>query len=832
MEIISDIMNNRYSKLLSQAVLVIIAFSMIIISSQVSSVSAAKFEYDPFEVIRRTILDHDGNLIIVGETSNEDIALVKMDTNGTIIWDQVFGGAETEVANDLIIDKNNNIYLLGLTASSNFPVTENAFQKQYGGSDDFFVRIVNSEGKVILSSYWGGSQIEQIDPWTNTLAITSDNKLIMVGETKSLDIEMKRAFQSEYITKEGGLGLRGNIMIAKISSDGTLDWSSYFGASGDLYIQLKLDTDDNIILYGEVQGLGLPGVEDDQFQFHGMRDELVSKISPNGEIIFTKYLGGSDEERSGIIVEIDSQNNIITYGLTSSNDYDTTDNVIQPNYGGGERDVFINKISPNGDIVWSTYFGGNGNDYLGTCCGPSNDDNQFTEVNLLLVDSNDDIVFSVIGSSTDLPLINAFDNYTTGIKERYLGKISSDGSSLIFGAYHEGAVADVLIDQNNDIIVTGHTISAQHLTTANAAQPNFGGSRDVYYLKLHSNGSVIFISYLGGSDQDRVVEGILTDNGKLLIIGTTESIDLPFAINSYGGNQDIFICSINQIGSVEFCQYIGGEGLDQINRAGILVDEFGNMILIGITRSQELDLSNPPLSDYEQAALITQLDSEGNVLWKNLYIPGEPIPSDPPDNTLLYVIIGSIFAALALGSFYVRSLYIKSKTLDNHLLNANMSKILAPIFNTQPQLIHIFGATKVFKENKDLDEIQSELPRAILDFKYFLHPVRLSIIKLLDENINLTTVKLKDFLGISWNEILFHIDSLKKTEYITVNQQFIDGTTKTIVSAEAKLISQYNALKDVLFEFLDGSPNLERYLDQVTEIKMRAEDPDLYPDKH
>ena len=98
--------------------------------------------------------------------------------------------------------------------------------------------------------------------------------------------------------------------------------------------------------------------------------------------------------------------------------------------------------------------------------------------------------------------------------------------------------------------------------------------------------------------------------------------------------------------------------------------------------------------------------------------------------------------------------------------------------------------------------------------------------------MHLTTVQIKEALAITWNELASHLESLKKRGYVTINQEFIDGITRTVVSAESNVISSYYSLREILLKFLDATPNLHKYLDHVTEVKMRSEDPDLYPNGH
>jgi len=621
--------------------------------------------------------------------------------------------------------------------------------------------------------------------------------------------------------------IEGDMFLAKFTNSGEQVWSSYFGSSDVDFAEVLLDSEDNIILrgndhFGDITDSILNG-----WELAGSLDPYIVKINQDGELVFSLYYGGLRGDWSWYTV-IDSQDNIITLGGTISNNFPLVD-PIQAERAGG-NDLFITKFDPNGVMLWSTYFGGTGNDATSSTYGIGDETGVWDSPQIRL-DHDDNIIFFTNTVSSDIssnhPIV--LDQSFVGATP-FVGKIDPDGT-LVYGSYFNGSKIDVLISETDNIFIAGNVVTPGWPITENAPQPQHGGNFDVTYSIIHANSTMIQSSYLGGNGLDELVKSYTISNGNYLILGKTDSTNLPNAVNPYNGEGDLFLCQIDSVGNNEWCRYIGGSLTENAIGGSVITGPNDEIFIVGTTTSSDFPVDENAPSSYTTAAFITKLDGQGDQEWSKIIIPeSRPKIGSESDNTMKIIIASLAISMVILGFSYLRIISIKSKNAEQLLLNEKMTTILSPIFHNQPQLIHIFGATKIFKENKIRDEIQSELPKEILDFKYFLHPIRLSMVKLLDENIHLTTVQIKNFLGIGWNEVQFHLESLKKADYITINQQFIDGTTRTVVTAESKMISQFNSLKDILLEFLDATPNLDKYLEHVTEVKMRSEGQDLYPD--
>jgi len=77
-----------------------------------------------------------------------------------------------------------NVYVTGQTFSSDFPFTENAFQKSLSGASDAFVLKLDPNGSVLYSTYFGGTGDES----GNAIAVDASGKIYVTGFTKSSTI--------------------------------------------------------------------------------------------------------------------------------------------------------------------------------------------------------------------------------------------------------------------------------------------------------------------------------------------------------------------------------------------------------------------------------------------------------------------------------------------------------------------------------------------------------------------------------------------------------------------------------------------------------------------
>jgi len=186
-------------------------------------------------------------------------------------------------------------------------------------------------------------------------------------------------------------------------------------------------------------------------------------------------------------------------------------------------------------IGWSTYLGGSGDDFA----------------ERIAVDSDGNACVVGRTSSTDFPATGGFDTTLGGSTDAFVAKVSADGTGLIWASYVGGSDGDegrdVAVDGLGNLYVVGRT-SSPDLRTDGGFDAALGGSSDAFVTKVSADGtSLVWSSYLGGSEQDQG-SGLAMDGGdNIYVVGSTSSTDFPVAggfDTALGGLQDAFVAKM------------------------------------------------------------------------------------------------------------------------------------------------------------------------------------------------------------------------------------------------------------------------------------------------
>ncbi|MHA1912515.1 MAG: SBBP repeat-containing protein [Candidatus Kariarchaeaceae archaeon] len=376
-------------------------------------------------------------------------------------------------------------------------------------------------------------------------------------------------------------------------------FSTYIGGGGLEYstssaawpaASVAVDSEGNIIITGRTTSLDFPSVGVSGLSNVRGMGAFVAKFSPDGQtLIFSTSFGGSGNDW-GSNIAVDSKDNIIIIGTTLSADF-PTENAYQENSNGGPfyaAEGFITKIGSDGTLIFSSYFGGSGDDWLYG----------------LAIDSEDNIVISGNTFSDDLLMVNPYQS-TLKTFDGFIAKFSEDGQAILYSTYLGGSANDwtmgLALDANDNIIAYGGTAST-NFPTLNAFQETYGGgSYDTYITKFDKNGSsLIFSTYIGGTSKESLGniggnQGVNIDAlGNIIVVGYTESSNFP-TLNAFqeshgGGSNDAYITKFNENGSLIFSTYLGGEGVD--DGISVTSDSLANIVIAGYTSSADFPLKN------------------------------------------------------------------------------------------------------------------------------------------------------------------------------------------------------------------------------------------------
>ncbi len=312
-------------------------------------------------------LDTSGNVYVTGyanssdfpttsgayDTSHNgdfDVFVSKLDNGLTILLASTFlGGSGYEAGKSLTLDTSGNVYVTGVTESSNFPTTSGAYDTSFNGGRDVFVSKLNSGLTSLLSSaYLGGSG----NDYGEFLSRDTSGNVYVTGYTESSNFPTTSgAYDTSYNRLNIYGGNYGDVFVSKLNSGLTSLLASTFlgGTHSDYGNSLTLDTSGNVYVTGTTWSTDFPttsGAYDTSFN-GGYVDVFVSKLNSGlTSLQASTYLGGSGDD-NGSSLALDTSGNVYVTGDTDSSGFPATVGAYDTSFNGAYNDVFVSKLDGN-----------------------------------------------------------------------------------------------------------------------------------------------------------------------------------------------------------------------------------------------------------------------------------------------------------------------------------------------------------------------------------------------------------------------------------------------------------------------------------------------------
>jgi uncharacterized protein (TIGR03437 family) len=192
---------------------------------------------------------------------------------------------------------------------------------------------------------------------------------------------------------------------------------------------------------------------------------------------------------------------------------------------------------------------------------------------------------------------------------------------LVYGTFWGGLNQDsgfgVAVDHNGNAYITGAT-SSSDLPGTNPVQSANAGLSDTFVLKLSADGAtVLYATYLGGSQSDFANAIAVDVAGNAYLAGVTNSKDFPITAGALRTTMtdigDAFVAKLNPAGTaLVYSTYLGGNGVDRAN--AIAVDAQGHAYVTGQTDS--FDLPTSGLATVRSGSSVFKSTNGGN-LWNS-----------------------------------------------------------------------------------------------------------------------------------------------------------------------------------------------------------------------
>ena len=274
-----------------------------------------------------------------------------------LLWCTYVGGSGDDFPRGgLAVDADDNVVIVGGTASRDFPTTAGAFQAERCGNRDAAVAKLKADGSgLVWCTLLGGGD------WDGLMGVRvgKDGACSVGGHTRSADFPVTPG------APQATFGGQSDAFLARLSADGSkLLWATYLGGKGNEFAEHPplLLADGSVILAGVSASDDFPTTGGAvQRQLKGKTDGFITKLSADGRrLVFSSLLGGSGGDFF-LQPQVDGQGNVYVVGQTSSRDFPTTPDALQKSYGGGASDGLLAVLSPDGaTLLYATYLGGSG----------------------------------------------------------------------------------------------------------------------------------------------------------------------------------------------------------------------------------------------------------------------------------------------------------------------------------------------------------------------------------------------------------------------------------------------------------------------------------------
>jgi len=251
-------------------------------------------------------VDGSGNVYLNGAQASDvyggsfDYGVIKLDTNGNILWQKKIGGSGGDYGRAIAVDVSGNVYLNGYQASDS-----------YGGNDYGVIKL-DTNGNLLWQKKIGGINADI----GYAIAVDGSGNVYLNGQQAS----------DSYGGNDYG--------VIKLDTNGNILWQKKIGGSStDSGRAIAVDGSGNVYLNGYQAS-----------DSYGGNDYGVIKLDSDGNLLWQKKIGGSSNNY-GYAIAVDGSGNVYLNGYQSSDSY-------------GSFDYGVIKLDTNGNILWQKKIGG------------------------------------------------------------------------------------------------------------------------------------------------------------------------------------------------------------------------------------------------------------------------------------------------------------------------------------------------------------------------------------------------------------------------------------------------------------------------------------------
>jgi len=436
-----------------------------------------------------------------------DIFITKLDANGNYVWAKNLGGSSEEIGHSITVDSSGNTYTTGFFYSTaDFDPNSGVANLTSAGGTDIFITKLDANGNYVWAKNLSGIS----DDIGNRIAVDSSGNTYTTGSFNgTADFDPGPGVAN--LTSAG----INDIFITKLDANGDYVWAKNLsGISDDIGYSIAVDSSGNTYATGYFSGTADfdPGPGVANLTSAGGNDIFITKLDANGDYVWAKNLGGSNND-VGYSIAVDSSGNTYTTGFF----YGTAD--FDPNSGvanltaAGINDIFITKLDTNGNYVWAKNLGGSNND-VGNSIAVDSSGNTYTT--------------GYFSGTADFDPGPGVANLTfAGINDIFIAKLDANGN-YVWAKNLSGSSNDVgnsiAVDSSNNTYTTGYFAgTADFDPDSGVANLTSAGINDIFIVKLSGSPIVTTITSTqtdGSYSASQVIPITVTFDEPITVTGT------------------------------------------------------------------------------------------------------------------------------------------------------------------------------------------------------------------------------------------------------------------------------------------------------------------------
>jgi Secretion system C-terminal sorting domain/Beta-propeller repeat len=347
-----------------------------------------------------------------GYDVGDDIFISKFSNDlSTLVASTFIGGEDWEMATDIEIAPNGDVYITAFTNGTDYPVSDDAFDSDLNGNSSVVITRMDADFTTLISSTYLSTK--QADDYPQ-LAVSSDGLVYVTGTTSDTNFPTTdEAFDTQL---DGGLDGYVSCLNSDLSS---LIASTFLGGSGgDFGYDLAIDDDGKVFVVGHTVSTDFPAVQEGiNPTLGGGPDGFVCRLSSDLSMVEKASYFGGDENDNLMGIVLGGDGALYLSGYSASTDFYTTDGVFDGDFNGVDDGIIIKCDRDLSTLHAATYFGGNAIEHS----------------NVVGVSPNGEVYLCGSTRSTDLPTSdNSYDPTYNGAGDDlwggdvYVGRLSAD----------------------------------------------------------------------------------------------------------------------------------------------------------------------------------------------------------------------------------------------------------------------------------------------------------------------------------------------------------------------------------------------------------------------